>query len=362
MYKIQIQHAKPGTTLAKPIYLNNGTILLGTGAELTSKYIERLMRMGIHYVYVENGHTMDVFPEEEIRSETRQQAVETVYNTMTSLMNQTVCKNRASTPQFGMEFQRVFGEILNDLTNRRDILANLSSLYSMDGYLFHHSVNVAVLAGLVGIAKGYNREQLMELGVGALLFDIGMTQLPTQLINKNAMFSDEERTLLARHTEEGFQLLRKQSNISLMSAHCALQHHERYSGCGYPRGLKEQQIIDYAQIIGLADIFDAMTSPRPYRKAFTPHEVVEYLFASGGYYFDLELVKLFLSKVAVYPISTMVELNTREIGIVTKVHPHSTHRPVIRILIDKDGRASASPYEMDLSESKNLAYTITRTL
>lgn len=359
---MQIQNVKPGVTLAKPIYMDNGTVLLGSGTELTSRFIDRLMRLGIHQVYIEDSHTMDVMPDEEICPETRKQAVEAVYATMTSLMNQPKITNRAATPEFGATFRKVFGQILDDLAHRKDVMANLSTLYSMDGYLFHHSVNVAVLAGIVGMAKGYSRNQLIDLGVGALLFDIGMTQLPFDLLNKNAKLTDEERILICNHTEAGFNLLRRQSNISLISAHCALQHHERYSGCGYPRSLKEQQIHEFAQIIGLADIFDSMITPRPYRNAYTPHEVVEYLFASGGFYFDLELVKLFLSKIAVYPLSTMVELNTKQIGVVTHVHAHSTHRPVIRVMIERDGLPALSPYEIDLSHGSNVAITITKTI
>ncbi|BAU26666.1 HD-GYP domain-containing protein (c-di-GMP phosphodiesterase class II) [Aneurinibacillus soli] len=360
MKKLHISSVKPGDKIAKTIYSETGHVLLGAGLELTDRYINRLEQMGIDTVYIEDKHTTDIIPEDIISDTTRRQAIQTVHKTMTSLLDQPQVKGRMSVPDMGKTFRDVFGSIMGDLSGRKDVLVNLANLHTLDAYLFHHSVNVAVLAGIIGLAKGYNQNQMLDLGVGALLFDIGMSQLPKELWNKRGALTDEERSRIENHTEDGFNILRYQYDVSLLSAHCALQHHERYNGSGYPRQLREQQIHEYAQIVGIADVYDALTSHRSYRQHYTPNEATEYLFAAGNSLFDIELVKLFVKHIAVYPIASVVVLNTGQVGVVSSVDPRSVHRPVVRITKERDGSEVASPYEIDLRNETNLV--ITRTL
>lgn len=354
MRKLHIRSVKPGEKLARPVFTENGQVLLGAGIALSQRYIDRLISFGVETVYVEDPYTTDIMPEEPIRDETRHQAVATVYKTMTDLIDSVGVKRRIAVPDLGETYRKVFGKILEDLSTRKSVLVHLSNLHVMDGYLFHHSVNVAVLAGIMGISKGYNQKQLLELGVGALLFDIGMTTVPKELWNKKGALTPAERERIARHTVDGFQLLKQQHDISLLSAHCALQHHERYTGEGYPRQLKEKEIHEYAQIVALADVYDALVSPRSYRTGYTPGEATEFLFAAGNRFFDLDLVQLFLSHIAVYPIASTVQLNTGQIGVVARVSPLATHRPVVRILYESEGNPVSAPYEVDLQKEYNL--------
>lgn len=362
MRKLHISSVRPGDVIAKPIFTESGNILLGSGMEMTDRYIDRLKNMGIDTIYIEDKHTADIIPEDVIRDETRKEAVDTVYKTMTGLMDQPQLKGRCSLPELGTSFRKIFGNILEDVSSRKDILFSLSNLHVMDGYFFHHAVNVAVLAGIVGMAKGYNRNQLLDLGVGALLFDIGMTQLPKELWSKRTTLNEEERQRINYHAEDGFNLLRTQPNISVVSAHCALQHHERFDGSGYPRNLKGNEIHEYAQIVGLADLYDALVSPRPFRNGYTPNDAVEYLFACGNQLFDLNLVKLFLNHIAIFPVATTVQLNTGHIGVVSHVDPIAVNRPVIRIISEPDGSPPLSPYEIDLKNRENFSIIITKTL
>ncbi|RNB81592.1 HD-GYP domain-containing protein [Brevibacillus fluminis] len=362
MKKLNISAVKPGDIIARTIFTESGNVLLGHGMELSDRYIERLKRMGIDTVYVEDKHTGDIIPEEVLRDETRKLAVETVYKTMTGLMDQPKMAGRCSLPDLGTSFRKIFGEIMVDVSAQKNVVINLSHLYGMDGYFFHHAVNVAVLAGILGMAKGYNRNQMIDLGVGALLFDIGMTQLPKELWNKRTSLNDEERQRIRFHSEEGFNMLRNQPNISVVSAHCALQHHERYDGSGYPRNLKKDEIHEFAQIVGLADFYDALISPRPFRTGYMPNEAVEYLFACGNQLFELELVKKFLGHIAIYPVATTVQLNTGHVGVVSFVDPLSVHRPTIRIIVEPDGSPTTSPYEIDLKKRENMSMIISKTL
>lgn len=359
MRKVHISSVKPGDKVAKPIYAPNGNILVGVGLELNERYIERLRNMGIDSLFLEDGHSVDIMPEDVVRDETRKKSVEFVHKTMTTLMDNPMTKGRSTIPDLGDQFRKIFGNIMQDLTSRKDVLVNLSNLFTVDGYFFHHSVNVAILSGIVGMAKGLNQNQLAELGVGALLFDIGMTQTAKDIWAKKGELTEDERKRLQYHVEDGFNMLRQAFDVSLLSAHCAFQHHERYNGSGYPRQLKGQEIHLYAQIVGMADVFDALVSPRNHRQRFSPNEALEFLFASGNTLFDIELVKLFVKHIAPYPIASTVQLNTGQVGVVSQIDSTSSHRPLIRI-IEENGIRLSSPYELDLRKQLNV--TIVKTL
>ncbi|MBB6676901.1 HD domain-containing protein [Cohnella lubricantis] len=219
---------------------------------------------------------------------------------------------------------------------------NLASMNVKDEYLFQHAVDVAVLSGIVGIAKGYNRNQLTELGVGALLCDIEMTTVADDLWKREGSLTLEQKDLIQKHTIEGFEILRKQHDISLLSAHCALQHHERFDGSGYPRGLRGKEIHEYAQIAAIADVYCALTSARAY------------LFANGNQWFDVNLIKIFCNHIAVFPVAATVLLNTGQVGVVSSVNPDASHRPFVRIVKESNGEPPAAAYEIDLRKQMNL--------
>ncbi|CAM4021445.1 HD-GYP domain-containing protein [Paenibacillus alkaliterrae] len=360
MRKVQIDQVKPGDKIAKPIFQENGNVLLGEGVELNDRYIERLRNFGIDFLFVEDGLTADLIPEDTIREETRKQAVDMIFKTMSSFKDQPVTKGRTIAPDMGRNFRAIFGQIMQDLAARPNMLVNLTSIHAKDAYLFQHSFNVAVLAGIMGIAKGFNRNQLEELGIGALLFDIGMTKISPKLLSHTGGFTKEEQMIVQSHAKEGFDILRKYHDISIVSAHCALQHHERFNGSGYPRGLKGDDIHMYAQIVGIADTFDALTSPRPHRKRYTASEAIEFLFAAGGTFFDLDLIKLFCKHISIYPISTSLLLSTGQVGVVSENNELAVHRPRVRIIMEKDGTQPKEPYEIELKNE--LFITIVKEL
>ncbi|MFC4779597.1 HD-GYP domain-containing protein [Paenibacillus sp. GCM10023252] len=355
MRKVQIALIKPGDKLAKPVLQENGNVLLGAGVELNERFIARLRNLGIDTLFIEDELTEGIEPQDTLRDETRKHAAETIYKTMNTFRDQVGVKGRAIAPDMGRNFRKIFGEIMQDLATRETMLVNLTSIQVTDAYLFQHSVNVAALAGIIGIAKGFNRNQLEELGIGALLFDIGMTKVPKSLLNHGGALTDTDRKLIQSHTSEGFDILRKYHDISLVSAHCALQHHERYDGSGYPRGLKKDEIHLYAQIVGLADVYDALTSPRPYRKRYTPTEAIEFLFAAGGTYFDFELIKLFCRHISIYPVATTVLLSSGQTGVVSANNELALHRPTIRIIQEPDGSKPRGLIEIDLKNELSIS-------
>jgi HD-GYP domain-containing protein (c-di-GMP phosphodiesterase class II) len=311
-------------------------------------------------VFIEDNYTFDIFPDEVINEETRRNALVTIQNTMKALVDRPSIFGLAATPKLGSIFRKVCGDIMKDIELRQDIMINLQNLYVKDDYLFHQSINVTVLAIMIGISKGYSKSQIEDLGVGALMFDIGMVNTPKYLWNKKTALTTGERVLIQNHTLAGYELLSSQVDIDPSSAHCALEHHERYDGSGYPNGLKGEEIHEFAQIIAIADVYSALTSVRAYRHRYTPGEAIEYLLATGNSHFNLEIIKLFCNHISIYPVASTVRLNTGEIGVVSAIHQSSVHRPVIRIIKEANGTPTRSAREVDLLKHMNI--TIVSTL
>ncbi len=360
MRKVSIHYVQPGSRLARPIFNDIGNVLLGEGSALSERIIKRLEQMGIYSVYIQDEWTAGIEPESIIDDRNKQRAMEVVHQTVNVLVDQSKLSTKSITPELTRQFSVVTENILQDIQQNQGILVALNDIYTSENYLLYHSVDVVILAGIMGTALGYNQKKLRELCLGALLFDIGMTKIPPEIKNKSTALTEEERMILQSHTEEGYKLLKEIPEIPLLSAHVALQHHERFNGEGYPRNLKGENIHEYARIVAIADVFSALISPRPYRKPFAVHEGAEFLYATGGSLFDPNLVKIFVQNIALYPVATTVKLNNGLIGVVVKNNKAAPHRPVIKIFQNEHGQHLNQPYEIDLQHE--LTLTIAQTL
>ncbi|MEJ8547243.1 HD-GYP domain-containing protein [Brevibacillus borstelensis] len=354
MRLVSIRQVLPGMKVGRTIFTEDGKVLLGVGMTLTDRLIQGLVRSGIDSLYIDDPRTGDIVVEDVIRPETRQVAVETIEKTVKQITNSNKLARKISLKEMGLHFQHAFGSILDDLMQNRQIVMHLASISTHSPSLYHHSVNVAVLSTAVGMSIGYNRNQLMELGIGAMLHDIGKTQLPAEMLQKTERWSQEEMEIAKQHCLLGFNILRKQHDISLLSAHVCLQHHERLDGSGFPQGLKGKNIHEYAQIVGICDIYDSLTSPRPWRKRYMPQDALEYLMGAGGHLFDHRLINAFRSHIAIFPIGSSVVLNTGEVGVVCRVDPDYCHRPTVRILKDGRGNDVRASYDLDLKTNIKL--------
>lgn len=306
--------------------------------------------MGIPSVYIDDGLMSDIQIEDIIRDEVRIEAIKVVKKEM-SLKGQ---KGRKTVID-DCSILKTVEDIMSDIMSSRDTVVNVVDIKNYDEYTFAHSVNVCMLAVLTGRSLGYSKKELMKLGMGAILHDIGKTQLPEDILNKPGRLTDKEFDAIKKHAEYGYEILKEQPGLSSEVAVIAYQHHERYSGEGYPLGLKKDMITDYAKITGIADVYDALTSDRVYRKGYAPHEVYEMLAGQGNTSFDFNILKAFLDNIAVYPVGTILRLNTGEIAGVTKVYRGITHRPVVRVLFDANGNKVAEQNEIDLTKDLKVA-------
>lgn len=358
MRLIPVGLSRPGMKLGRKIYNEEGLVLLAEHAELTGPIIRKLEQHGISRLYVMDSRTEDIVIPDAISEETRQKAMVEIRSHFRRLMMDTAPRKAINAPFFGKAFKQVVSMIVDDLRQNDAAMIFLTELSLTDHYLYKHSMNVSINALLLGIALGYDQAELTALGLGALLHDIGQTQLPAALLHKSEPLEKAELELMRSHTDLGFRLLKDEPNIPLLSAHCALQHHERADGSGYPRSLSGARIHDYAQWIGILDSYDYMTSSRTNREAaLLPHQAMEQLFAGTGTLFDPAKVELFRDRVALYPLGIQIKLSSGEAGIVVDLNSQSSQRPIIRILYDSDGTELSQPYEIDLSKRPNLIIT-----
>ncbi|XEC96434.1 HD-GYP domain-containing protein [Paenibacillus tarimensis] len=350
MRLIPVTICRPGMKLAKPIYSEDGQILLGRHVELTDKLIRRLCECGISFVYIEDSLTSDLTIPELISDETRIKALSEVKASFKGMVDLPKRRNGVTYPYVGRQFKNIMAMVIDEISSQKDAMIMLMNMGTVDHYLYQHSLNVCIYSVLLGMAYGYTTDEVMTLGLGALLHDIGKTQISKQIMFKQSALTNEEFAEMKRHAEKGYYLLKDEPNIPLIVAHCAFQHHERLDGSGYPRGINGNEIHDYAKWIGLVDSYDAMTTSRVYRGPMLPHQAVEELYAGTGTLYEHSMVKLFRDKVAIYPIGLTVKLNTGESGVVVDINTSCPHRPIIRVLYNEVGELLSSPYETDLTK------------
>lgn len=222
-----------------------------------------------------------------------------------------------------------------------------------------HSVNVATYAMKIGLGLQYDREALLRVGVLGLLHDIGQARLPADLLAKQGTLTAEEWQLVREHPRHSASILRQWGEAHAWMADIVVQEHEREGGQGYPEGLRGEKIHAYAKIIGLADVYEALTHARSYRKGFTPFEAVKEILASQKDFFPMSLLKSMVAQLSVFPLQSYVLLNSKAIGQVVATHESAPLRPVVRLLFDSQRKPVQGEKLVDLRGNQLLYITDT---
>jgi len=352
---VSLKFVKPRMRLAKTIFSSDGRILLAAGIELNERYIQRLRELGISGAYVEDGITDDILIEDIVSDKTRIEAMHSIRNIMEEIDIEK-CVDEEAKERIKIDVARdTVSKILDDLSLNRELIVSLLDLRTYNDYTFAHSVNVTILSLVLGTALSLNELEIKDLGVGTLLHDIGMARIPKKIYLKSGPLTRGEYEIIKEHPKIGFELLKWNRDISLIAAHIAYQHHEKMNGSGYPRGLSGEKIHRFAQIVMVADVYDALTSDRNYRKRILPHEAVEYLMGGAGTFFSLKVVEAFVRHVAIYPVGVMVRLNSGERGVIAKINKPLLARPLIKIIYDKNGNLLKKSKIVDLSKEFTLS-------
>lgn len=304
--------------------------------------------MGIGSLYIEDevfGGNIDI--ECVVSQETHAESVKLLKETYSSMQNERYVDT--------LSLQKTVNDIIDEILRNYGTLINFYEIRTYDDHTFNHSVDVCILSILTGITLGYNRLKLRELGIGALLHDIGKVKTSKEILNKPGSLSPDELKQIRRHPEDGFNILRRYVDIPLLSAHIAFQHQERLDGSGYPRGLTGGAIHEYARLVMVADVFNALTSDRPYRMAYPVVQAIDIIKSLAGTLFEKEFVAALFSNISPFPAGTVVLLNTGEIGQVVKTDKRDPTRPVIKILFDRKSNKLSRPFKIDLSGEPSLS-------
>jgi len=234
------------------------------------------------------------------------------------------------------------------VTDRRTALVALTTFKCGEYDMSSHMVNVAILTMAQAEGLGIDGLLLREFGLAALMHDIGKVRTPAEILHKPDKLSEWEFEIMKRHTVEGAAILTRTPDIPAVAPVVALEHHRRLDGSGYPHRAPGASISVGTMLCSIADVYDAMRSQRLYQRSRSADRVLDVLTENAGQHFDARLVGQFVQLVGIYPVGTLVRLNTGEVAVVLKTYLLDLHRPEVRVLLDRTGRRLERPYDVNL--------------
>ncbi|WP_462332814.1 HD-GYP domain-containing protein [Schwartzia sp. (in: firmicutes)] len=349
MLHLPLEKIRPGMITAQNIYNDRGVNYLMSGVPMTEAYLERLDELGIGSLTVfstetKNDSVVNVeLPRDVLDKKTRTEALKNLRGIFDDI-------ERKKTINISL-LQKPAHNILEDILAHQRDLVQLSDVRQHDTYTFAHSVNVAVLSGLLGIILGYSTANLITLILGGLLHDIGKVVVPREILNKPGRLTKDEFDIIRMHPTAGrkqIDLMKDEPRAHLLGL-IAEQHHEHMDGRGYPFGLREDKIAQLAKVVAIADVYDALTSQRSYKDPYPPHIAYNIMKNLSVGQFDRKMLELFFKNVAIYPVTTVIETNIG-IGIVKKVHFGQTLRPEICMFADRKREFLEEPFILRLMD------------
>lgn len=338
--RVSTSQLQKGMRIGQQVCDAYGHVLIERGARLEDHYIEYLTEHGINSILVADGSGIIEDEEPPKLSEAAMRTVEKtrVDDPATIRLSEDVKKqvgegvsylfNHTDSKGFVEAADNVSKELVKAITESDAVAIDISQLKTSDEYTFKHSVDVASLAMIIGKKYGLSPAQVSDIGVAGLLHDVGKSKIPNDILNKPAKLSDEEFDLMKNHSLYGYQILSDSHSFSQDILAGVLQHHEKMNGRGYPMNVHGDRIHRYARIISVADVFDALVTTRPYKKAFSKRDAIEIIMTMTG---DLEMdaMRSFFSSVILYPVDSIVTLSNGEKARVVENLPDYPLRPKV---------------------------------
>ena len=344
MRRVHIDELTKEMRLAKSIY-HNDKLILAEGTDNLQRYVDSLINSGIFSVYVVDEISKDIEVPDVVKEVTRKKCKKILNNCFSVIKNQ---------GQLAKELvDDMVTTIIGELLDREDVILSMEDIGAKDDATLIHSVSTAVYAVITGRTLGMTKEELKKLAEGALFHDIGKILLDSELLSKQGKLTDEEYDSIMQHPLIGYDILKKQSQFSEESRLVALQHHERLDGSGYPNGIKGEQITVFSKIVGIADVYDALTAERCYRRSMSNFKAYTMLKKDVGIKYDKDIFKAFMSNIAVYPNGIVVNLSDGTHGIVKNQNRDMPLRPVIRVIDDRN-KDDIKLYDLDLKQQSGI--------
>ena len=330
MRYITTSNLQPGYKLAQTLSTSNRTVLLRRGKTLTRTLIKKVDSLGYQGLYIDDDISEGLVIADVISSDLRAKTKNELQLLFVNVGNNVTTNVRKHIKTL----KTLARDIVDEILRNRNTMVNLVDLRTFDDYTYSHSLNVTVLSIILGIAMGLNRDTIYELAIGALIHDVGKMFVAKDVLNKPGKLTPEEFVEIKKHSTLGYEYLSGNPEIPENSKAAALYHHERFDGSGYPAGFTGDSIPLFGRIISVADVYDALTSDRPYRKALLPSDAIEYIMGGYGTMFDPDVVNALTKKVAPYPVGTCVRLSTGDAGIVVKNFEETSLRPMVKLVAD----------------------------
>ncbi len=258
--------------------------------------------------------------------------------------------------------KRVVNNMVDSILRNRDALVSLTRIRKFDEYTFVHSLDVCIFCLSLGRHLSLSHEEMLEIGMGALLHDVGKMRISPHILKKPDMLSPTDWVEVRKHPIYSLEIMEASTGIPEQSKQLAVQHHERYDGSGYPFGLKGDTIGVFGQIAGIVDFYDSVTSDRPYQKAIQPHDGIRQIYERSHAEFNQSLVEQFIQCTGIHPFGTLVLLDTEEIGIVCGVNSETLLRPRVLIIYRNSKTPYDQPFMADLAEKSEQSQWYKRTV
>lgn len=344
MRRVPLNKLTDDMALAKPIF-NNGNLILAKDTVNLQKHVEKLNSYGIYSVYIEDGLSEDIVIDEDICDDTRKKCKKILGNCVSTIVNQGKIEEGI--------IDSMINKVLEDLLNREDVIVSMADISVKDDATLSHSVSTMVHSVLCGKRMGYDKETLHTLAEGALFHDFGKLLVDSNILQKKGKLTDVEFENIKTHPLLGYEVLCKYSNISDEAKRIALEHHERLDGSGYPYGLKSDEILEMSKIVAIADVYDALTAERCYRRSMSNKDAYQILKKDVGIMFDTDIFENFMLNIAVYPNGTIVDLSNGMHGIVKTQNHNQPFKPIVRIIDDRD-KSNIRLFDFDLLSEENV--------
>lgn len=240
-------------------------------------------------------------------------------------------------------------EISSSVSRNPGALISLARLKNKDEYTYMHSVAVCALMVALARQLGLDEQQTREAGLAGLLHDVGKMMIPIEILDKPGKLTDEEFTIIKSHPEEGHKLLLEGKNVSAVALDVCIHHHEKIDGSGYPHKLKGDEISLYAKMGAVCDVYDAITSNRPYKAGWDPAESLRKMAEWAKGHFDPRIFHAFVKSVGIYPIGSLVRMESGRLGVVVDQTEKSLLTPKVKVFFSTKSNMRIPPEVLDMS-------------
>jgi putative nucleotidyltransferase with HDIG domain len=346
--EVDVAFLKLGTLLSGILYDEHGRMLWPARMAITEAFLFKLKEKDINKVYYSPPKYKSYINKEQIFSEVTQnyarQAIE-------DISHQISYGKLPDTKVARATIDRIF----NDMQERPNGFLNLMVLKDYDTYTYYHSINVGILSMFLTKKLGFNDLFVHEAGMGGLLHDIGKIKIPFRIVNKKDPLTEEEYKIMKNHPVLGFNLIKDDTMLSNYVKKMVLFHHERWNGSGYPLKLKDDSIGNFAGIVAVCDVYDALTTERPYKKSFSINDALLYLMRNTQVLFNPYVAQRMINELSMmydlgsfFPVGSFVRLSTGETGYISGKENEYSVRPEVVIVKNFHGVPLRNPIQADL--------------